>query len=86
MENDADHKSCATGRMFMVIMPGTYALTIKYYITDTKTKVSGVITKKFKSFKYEANGYYDMPSKLTMRAYDGDYYMWDAKKRLLVWS
>lgn len=80
MENDATHESCAAGRMFMVIMPGTYALTIKYYITDTKTGVSGVITKKFKSFNYEANGYYDMPSKLTMRAYDGNYYMWDAKK------
>ena len=80
MENDATHESCAAGRMFMVIMPGTYALTIKYYITDTKTGVSGVITKKFKSFNYEANGYYDMPSKLTMRAYDGNYYMWDAQK------
>ena len=80
MVNDAKKENCAAGRMFMVIMPGTYALTIKYYITDTKTGVSGVITKKFKSFKYVANRYYDMPSKLTVRYYGDDYYMWDAKK------
>ena len=80
MVNDAEKKTCASGRMFMVIMPGTYVLTIKYYITDTKTGVSGVITKKFKSFEYVANRYYDMPSKLTVRYYGDDYYMWDAKK------
>lgn len=80
MVNDAEKKTCASGRMFMVIMPGTYVLTIKYYITDTKTGVSGVITKKFNSFEYVANRYYDMPSKLTVRYYGDDYYMWDAKK------
>lgn len=80
MVNDAEKKTCASGRMFMVIMPGKYVLTIKYYITDTKTGVSGVITKKFKSFEYVANRYYDMPSKLTVRYYGDDYYMWDAKK------
>ena len=80
MVNDAKKENCAAGRMFMVIMPGTYALTIKYYIKDTKTNVSGVITKKFNSFKYVANRYYDMPSKLTVRYYGDDYYMWDAKK------
>lgn len=80
MVNNAEKDTCASGRMFMVIMPGTYVLTIKYYITDTKTGVSGVITKKFKSFEYVANRYYDMPSKLTVRYYGDDYYMWDAKK------
>lgn len=80
MQNSEDGKSCAAGRMFMVIMPGKYEFTIKYYITDTETKVSGVITKKFKSFEYTANGYYDMPATLTMRAYEDDYYTWDAKK------
>ena len=80
MVNDAKKENCAAGRMFMVIMPGTYALTIKYYIKDTKTNVSGVITKKFNSFEYVANRYYDMPSKLTVRYYGDDYYMWDAKK------
>ena len=79
MVNDAKKKTCASGRMFMVIMPGTYVLTIKYYIKDTKTNVSGVITKKFNSFEYVANRYYDMPSKLTVRYYGDDYYMWDAK-------
>lgn len=79
MVNDAEKKTCASGRMFMVIMPGTYVLTIKYYIKDTKTNVSGVITKKFNSFEYVANCYYDLPSKLTVRYYGDDYYMWDAK-------
>lgn len=79
MVNDAEKKTCASGRMFMVIMPGTYVLTIKYYIKDTKTSVSGVITKKFNSFEYVANCYYDLPSKLTVRYYGDDYYMWDAK-------
>lgn len=79
MENDATHKACAAGRMFMVIIASKYVLTIKYYIKDSKTNVSAVTTKKFKAFGYVANGYYDMPSKLTMRAYGDDYYMWDAK-------
>lgn len=80
MQNDATGKNCAAGRMFMVMMPGKYKLTVKYYVTDTKTQVSGVITKKFPAFEYGANDYYDIPSALNIKYYGDDYYTWDAKK------
>ena len=70
---------CSAGRMFMVIAPGTYKLTVNFYVKDTETKVSGVITKKFDSFNYDANDYYDIASKLDIYA-AGKYYMWDAKQ------
>lgn len=80
MQNDATGKKCAAGRMFMVMMPGKYKLTVKYYVTDTETQVSGVITKKFPAFEYGANDYYDIPSALNIKYYGDDYYTWDAKK------
>ena len=67
MQNDATGKKCAAGRMFMVMMPGKYKLTVKYYVTDTETQVSGVITKKFPAFEYGANDYYDIPSALNIK-------------------
>ena len=70
---------CAAERMFMVIAPGTYKLTVKFYVKDTQSNVSGVITKKFGSFNYDANDYYDIASKLDIYA-AGKYYMWDAKQ------
>ena len=71
--------SCSAGRMFMVIAPGTYKLTVNFYVKDTQSNVSGVITKKFGSFNYDANDYYDIASKLDIYA-AGKYYMWDAKQ------
>ena len=79
MKNSPSKIGCETGRMFMVIAPGTYKLTVKYYLTDTQTDVSGVITKKFGSFNYGANDYYDIASALDITA-AGKYYMWDAKQ------
>ncbi|MGP1417161.1 hypothetical protein [Prevotella fusca] len=80
LKNNLTKTSCETGRMFMVIAPGKYKLTVKYYIKDTQTGTMGTITKTFGSSTYEANGYYDMPAKLTMRAFDAKYYTWDAQK------
>ena len=80
LKNNLAKTSCETGRMFMVIAPGTYTLTVKYYITDTHTGVTGTITKTFGSAAYVANDYYDISAKLTMRAFDAKYYTWDAKK------
>lgn len=80
LKNNLSKTGCETGRMFMVIAPGKYKLTVKYYIKDTQTGTMGTITKTFGSSTYEANGYYDMPAKLTMRAFDAKYYTWDAKK------
>lgn len=79
MKDNPSNSGCAAGRMFMVIAPGTYKLTVKYYLKDTQTKVSGVITKKFGSFEYGANDYYDINSNLDIMA-AGKYYMWDAKQ------
>lgn len=79
MKNSPSKIGCETGRMFMVIAPGTYKLTVKFYVKDTHTNVSGVITKNFKQFNYGANDYYDIDSKLDITA-AGKYYMWDAKQ------
>ena len=79
MKDNPSKPGCETGRMFMVIAPGTYKLTVKFYVKDTHTDVSGVITKKFGSFEYGANDYYDIDSKLDITA-AGKYYMWDAKQ------
>lgn len=79
MKNSPSKIGCETGRMFMVIAPGTYKLTVKYYLKDTHTNVSGVITKNFKQFNYGANDYYDIDSKLNITA-AGKYYMWDAEQ------
>ena len=78
MQNNAS--GCEAGRMYMVIMPGKYKLTRKYYVRDKETGVSGVITKTFGEFQYDTNGYYDMPAALSIRNYGDDYYAWDAKK------
>ena len=66
--------------MFMVIAPGTYKLTVKFYVKDTHTNVSGVITKKFGSFNYGANDYYDIASALDIKYYGDDYYMSDSRE------
>ena len=79
MKNNLSKTGCETGRMFMVIAPGTYKLTVNFYVKDTHTNVSGVITKKFGSFNYGANDYYDINSNLNITA-AGKYYMWDAKQ------
>ncbi|WP_455062747.1 hypothetical protein [Prevotella fusca] len=79
MKNSLSKTGCETGRMFMVIAPGTYELTVKFYVKDTHTNVSGVITKTFKQFNYGANDYYDIASALDITA-AGKYYMWDAKQ------
>lgn len=70
----------STNSAFMVIAPGSHKLTVKYYVKDTQTNVEGVIIKKLKSFNYKAKEYYDIASKLDVKAHDGTYYMWDAKK------
>ena len=80
MQNDATGKNCAAGRMFMVMMPGKYRLTVKYFVKDIETDASGVIIKKFPAFEYGANDYYDIPSALNIKYYGDDYYTWDAKK------
>jgi hypothetical protein len=70
----------ATNGAYVVIRPGTHALTVRYWIKDYATNVEGAITKTYDSFKYEKNDYYDMTANINVTDYDGrQYYMWDAK-------
>ena len=70
-----------TNAAYVVIRPGTHALTVRYWIKDYVTNVEGAITKTYDSFKYEKNGYYDMTANINVTDYDGSkYYMWDAQK------
>lgn len=69
-----------TNGAYVVIRPGTHALTVRYWIKDYVTNVEGAITKTYDSFKYEKNDYYDMTADINVTDYDGaKYYMWDAK-------
>jgi len=71
----------ATNGAYVVIRPGTHALTVRYWIKDYATNVEGAITKTYDSFKYEKNDYYDMTANINVTDYDGrQYYMWDAQK------
>ena len=70
----------ATNGAYVVIRPGTHALTVRYWIKDYATNVEGAITKTYDSFKYEKNDYYDMTANINVTDYDGrQYYKWDAK-------
>nr|WP_314691863.1 hypothetical protein [uncultured Prevotella sp.] len=69
-----------TNAAYVVIRPGTHALTVRYWIKDYVTNVEGAITKTYDSFKYEKNDYYDMTANINVTDYDGrQYYKWDAK-------
>ena len=69
-----------TNGAYVVIRPGTHALTVRYWIKDYVTNVEGAITKTYPAFDYEKNDYYDMTANINVTDYDGrQYYMWDAK-------
>ena len=69
-----------TNGAYVVIRPGTHALTVRYWIKDYVTNVEGALTKTYPSFKYEKNDYYDMAADINVTDYDGrKYYQWDAK-------
>ena len=70
----------ATNGAYVVIRPGTHALTVRYWIKDYVTNVEGAITKTYPAFDYEKNDYYDMTANINVKDYDGrQYYQWDAK-------
>ena len=67
---------------YVLIKPGTHALTVKYTLKDIATNVEGTITKTLSAFNYDKNTYYDMTANLDIKDYDGDhYYMWDAQEQ-----
>ena len=70
----------ATNGAYVVIRPGTHALTVRYWIKDYATNVEGAITKTYPAFDYEKNDYYDMTANINVTDYDGrQYYQWDAQ-------
>ena len=70
----------ATNGAYVVIRPGTHALTVRYWIKDYVTNVEGAITKTYPAFDYEKNDYYDMTANINVTDYDGSkYYQWDAQ-------
>ena len=72
----------ATNGAYMVIKPGTYALTIRFGVKDYVTGVEGAITKVVSSRAFDKNKYYNIVSELDVKDYDGNnFYMWDAKKQ-----
>lgn len=65
---------------YVVIMPGTHTLRVRFGIKDLETVTTGYVTKEYPAFNYAANTVYDMPSELTVKDYSPIYYMWDAKR------
>ena len=65
----------------MVIKPGTHRLKVRFWLKDNVDNIEGTITKRFPSFNYAANTYYDLSANLKLKEYGArDYSMWDAKE------
>ena len=74
--------SQSTNAMYVVIAPGTHALTIEYTLYDTGTRKGGVIKKTIASTAYAPNTVYPLTANIKVTEYSGDnYYMWDAKQQ-----
>lgn len=74
--------SLATNGAYMVIKPGTHALTIRYWVKDYVTGIEGTITRTVGSRLFDRNKYYNIVSELDVKDYSGNnYYMWDAQKQ-----
>lgn len=79
--------SQSTNAAYVVIAPGTHALTIEYTLYDSKTNVKGIFTKKISSATYSANTVYPMTAKINPTDYPSNvYYMWDAKVGQHYWN
>lgn len=69
----------STNAAYMVIAPGTHALTVTYTVKDYATEVEGTITRQLPAFNYDGNTYYDMTCNFNITNYPSQqYYMWDA--------
>lgn len=78
MQNSASGTSCETGQMYMAIMLGRYKFIVKCYVKDKDTSVSSAIIETLGGLTYAPNGYYDMPTILSIKNYGNNYYMRDA--------
>ena len=79
--------SQSTNAMYVVIAPGTHALTIEYTIYDAMTNYGGTITKTISSTNYAENTVYPITANIKVTEYPGDnYYMWDAAVGQHYWK
>ena len=79
--------SQSTNAMYVVIAPGTHALTIEYTIYDAMTKQGGTITKTISSTNYAENTVYPITANIKFTEYPSDgYYMWDAAEGQQYWK
>lgn len=63
---------------YVVIAPGKYILSIKFWIYDPVTKVEGAVTKNLKLIDFKVNTVTDIKADLTVHDYPANkYYMWD---------
>ena len=72
----------ARNASYMVIAPGTHALTVEYSVRNTVSGSTGTITKTLDAKDYHANTLYPITAHL-FEDYSGTkYYMWDAQEEL----
>lgn len=65
----------------MVLAPGTYTnLTVEYTLRDSKTGVSGTVSKMYNNLTLNAGKNRIVKFDLGLAHYDMKYYMWDAGK------
>lgn len=68
----------STNAAYMVIAPGTHALTVKYWLKESSSGMEGTVTKFISSRDYQANTITDLTANID-RNYSSEYYMWDAQ-------
>ena len=67
----------ATNGAYMVIAPGTHALTIRYWL-ETPDGRTGTISKFISATNFDAGKIYDITANFDSRVYSANLYGWDA--------
>ena len=78
--------SQSTNAAYVVIAPGTHALTIEYTIKDAMTDGEGTITKTLPSQPYLANTLYPLTANINLPNFEAKYYLWDAGINQHLWA
>lgn len=67
----------STNGAYMVIAPGTHALTIRYWL-ETPDGRTGTISKFISATNFDAGKIYDITANFDSRVYSSNLYAWDA--------
>ena len=70
----------ARNASYMVIAPGTHALTVEYSVRNTVSGNTGTITKTLDAKDYHANTIYPITAHLFEDYSSTKYYLWDAQE------